>query len=241
MQSNNINTYEEIIRIPTGEVEPLTVLRPSGILDCFQTVAGIHATVLGLGLRRLLENNHAWVLVRTKYDVYKQIPKESQVIVETWPHVKGVFDYDRDYRILDLDRNVLVKATSKWVIIDTNERKILRSPYDYSCECSDEKTYDSFDKIRVKFDDDSKILGTYTIRNTEIDVLGHLNNIRYADIIFEFYPYALENLQIDYINETKLGETLTIKEIVEDDSVFIGGFSKEGQLKFISKFKNPIN
>ena len=241
MQSNNINTYEEIIRIPTGEVEPLTVLRPSGILDCFQTVAGIHATVLGLGLRRLLENNHAWVLVRTKYDVYKQIPKESQVIVETWPHVKGAFDYDRDYRILDLDRNVLVKATSKWVIIDTNERKILRSPYDYSCECSDEKTYDSFDKIRVKFDDDSKILGTYTIRNTEIDILGHLNNIRYADIIFEFYPYALENLQIDYINETKLGETLTIKEIVEDDSVFIGGFSKEGQLKFVSKFKNPIN
>ena len=129
MQSNNINTYEEIIRIPTGEVEPLTVLRPSGILDCFQTVAGIHATVLGLGLRRLLENNHAWVLVRTKYDVYKQIPKESQVIVETWPHVKGAFDYDREYRILDLDikessLNIRLlpngRCHDRYIIIDYN-------------------------------------------------------------------------------------------------------------------------
>ena len=49
------NLFEDSFRIVTGEVEPLAVLKPSGILDCFQTVAGIHATVLGIGLKKLLQ------------------------------------------------------------------------------------------------------------------------------------------------------------------------------------------
>ena len=230
------NVFEDNFRIVTGEVEPLTVLKPSGILDCFQTVAGIHATVLGIGLKKLLKDNLAWVLMRVKYDVIKQIPKESKVIVKTWPLAVGVVDYDRDYLILDEDGNVFVKGSSKWVIIDFKDRRILRAPYNYPCECLDNRNYKSFDRIRVSFDETSNILGSYTVRNTEIDILGHLNNVRYADIVFQFYPYELKSLQIDYIRETKLGETLTIKEKIVGEYTIIGGFV-EDELRFVAKFQ----
>ena len=235
MKTSN-NVFEDKFRIVTGEVEPLAVLKPSGILDCFQTVAGIHATVLGIGLKELLKKNQAWVLMRVKYDVYKQVPKESKVVVKTWPLAVGMIDYDRDYLILDEEGNVLVKGSSKWVIMDSKNRKILRAPYNYPCECLKDRNYDSFERIRVLFDETSNIIGTYTVRNTEIDVLGHLNNIRYADIIFEFYPCELRNLQIDYIKETKLGETLTIKEKISDEFTIVGGFV-ENELRFVAKFQ----
>lgn len=230
------NVFEDSFRIVTGEVEPLAVLKPSGILDCFQTVAGIHATVLGIGLKKLLKENQAWVLMRVKYDVFRQIPKESKVIVKTWPLAVGKVDYDRDYLILDEEGNALVKGTSKWVIIDFKDKKILRAPYNYPCECLENRNYDSFDRIRVSFDESFNVLGTYVVRNTEIDILGHLNNIRYADIIFNFYPYELKNLQIDYLKETKLGETLTIKEKTIEDFIVVAGYV-EDELRFVAKFQ----
>lgn len=230
------NIYEDSFRIVTGEVEPLAVLKPSGILDCFQTVAGIHATVLGIGLKKLLKENQAWVLMRVKYDVFRQIPKESKVTVKTWPLAVGQVDYDRNYLILDEEGNVLVKGTSKWVIIDFKDKRILRAPYNYPCECLENRNYDSFDRIRVSFDEGFNVLGTYVVRNTEIDILGHLNNIRYADIIFNFYPYELKNLQIDYLKETKLGETLTIKEKTIEDFIVVAGYV-EDELRFVAKFQ----
>ena len=234
-QINDLSVFEDEFRVLTGEVEPLKVLKPTGILDCFQTVAGIHSNLLDLGLTKLLKSNHAWVLARIKYDVIKQIPKESKIIVKTWPHPAGRFDFDRDYQILDHLGNVFVKGTSKWVIIDTKERKVVRSNYKYPCECIDDKLYDSFDKIKESFKEDYKILGTYTVREDETDVLGHMNNIRYADIIFKFYPFELKSLQIDYIKEIKAGETLIVKEKKEGSLIYLAGFVSD-ELRFVSKF-----
>lgn len=236
MEQNNINVFEDNFIIVDGEVEPLTVLKPVGILDLFQTVAGIHALKLGMGLKDLMKNNLAWVLMRVKYDVFKQIPKESKVIVKTWPHPEGKIDYDRDYQILDLDGNVLIKGASKWIIMDSIQRKIARtSAYSYPCECLNERNYDSIDRIRVSLED-FKEIGNYLVSKNEIDVVGHLNNIRYADVIFEFYPCELKSLQIDYLKETKCGETLTIKEKTDGDYIYLAGFVGD-DIHFISKFQ----
>ena len=125
------------------------MIKPSGLLDILQSVAGEHAMVLGIGYEALKEKGYAFVLARIKYDLYRPIKRYSKVVVETTPLVPGRIDFDRDFEIYDFDTNELIGvATSKWIIIDLNNRKICRSSvFEYPCAVREKGNYDSFDKL----------------------------------------------------------------------------------------------
>ena len=45
------------------------MIKPSGLLDILQSVAGEHANLLGIGYNDLKEKGYAFVLARIKYDL----------------------------------------------------------------------------------------------------------------------------------------------------------------------------
>jgi acyl-CoA thioesterase FadM len=128
-------------------------IKPMGLLDILQSVAGEHATKLGIGYEDLKDKGYAFVLARIKYDLYKPIKNYSELLVETTPLVPGRIDFDRDFEIYDNETNELLGvATSKWIIIDLVTRRICRTNvFTYPCELREEGNYKSFDKL--SFDD----------------------------------------------------------------------------------------
>lgn len=185
-------------------------IKPSGLLDILQSVAGEHAEILGIGYEDLKKQNYAFVLARIKYDLYKPIEKYSEIMVETTPLVPGRIDFDRDFEIYDNKTNELIGiATSKWIIIDLTSRKICRSNvFTYPCQLREKGNYDSFDKLSF----DEKLFNLsydYEVRHTDIDFIGHMNNTRYADALI--YNDVVKHFEINFIHEVKLGEVLNIK------------------------------
>ena len=186
------------------------VIKPSGLLDILQSVAGEHAEILGIGYEALKEKGYAFVLARIKYDLYRPITKYSKIVVETTPLVPGRIDFDRDFEIYDFNTNELIGvATSKWIIIDLNTRKICRSSvFTYPCDVREKGNYDSFDKLTI----DESILDNeigYVVRHNDIDFIGHMNNTKYADaLVFES---SVKHFQIDFLHEIKLNNVLNIK------------------------------
>ena len=185
-------------------------IKPSGVLDILQSVAGEHAEILGIGYEALKEKGYAFVLARIKYDLYKPIHYYQEIMVETTPLVPGRIDFDRDFEIYDKETLELIGiATSKWIIIDLNTRKICRSNvFTYPCEQRVEGNYSSFDKLAF---DDSLLDNEYyySVRNNDIDFLGHMNNTRYADALI--LNDSVKHFEINFINEVKLNEVLNIK------------------------------
>ena len=103
-------------------------LKPSGILDILQSIAGEHANNLGIGYDDIIEKNLAFVIARVKFDVLKPVKRYSKIKVVTWPCAVGRIEMKRDYEIYDLDTNeLLVKASSIWILIDITNRRICRS------------------------------------------------------------------------------------------------------------------
>jgi acyl-ACP thioesterase len=185
-------------------------IKPSGMLDILQSVAGEHANLLKIGYLDLKEKGYAFVLARIKYDLYEEINCYQEIIVETTPLAPGRIDFDRDFEIYDKLTNRLIGiATSKWIIIDLNTRKICRSNvFTYPCDVRDKGNYLEFDKL--SFDEEELNYSyDYLIRHNDIDFIGHMNNTKYADALI--YEGVCKHFEINFIHEVKLNEVLNIK------------------------------
>ena len=195
----------------------LRKIKATGMLDILQSVAGEHAQNLGIGYEDLKEKGYAFVLARIKYDLYESIDHYDEIYVETTPLVPGRIDFDRDFEIYNKDKKLIGIATSKWVIIDLNTRRICRSSvFSYPCEVREKGNYESFDKLT--FDKEGLSLSyQYVVRDNDIDFLSHMNNTRYADALK--YKGVCKHFEINFINEVVLHDELVI---YHDDNHFIG-------------------
>ena len=230
----NENTFLRTFVLTDNASGSLDEIKPSGILDIFQTAAGDHADKLGVGSRCLMEGGKCWVLESVCYKALGKVAPHSEVIAETYFRNPGRLFYERDYIIRDKSGNKSIIGTSRWLIIDTKTRRPLPGAVDYGCCGRDECVMPAHEKIRYDFSR-AEVSGEYKIHLTETDIAGHFNNTRYADVIFEFYPFALKELQIDFIRECKAGEVITVKSAKEVDGVYLEG-SVEGERRFVAKF-----
>lgn len=195
------------------------------ILNIFQDVASIHAEDLEVGYLSMLEKNLYWVLSRIKIDIIKMPQINQIVIVETWPHVKGRIDFDRDLKITSLDGEVLIIGTSKWCVIDTNTRMLQRTDnVNYIGEyCLDQNYSDKLGKILLPEQEQINRF-TYTVMYSDLDHNQHMNNTNYANLVFN----AVENkkythFEINFNSECILNDKIDVFHTKTTDGEYVIG------------------
>ena len=192
------------------------------ILSIFQDVASIHAEEIGVGYEAMVNKNLYWVLSRIKFDILKMPKINETVIVETWPHVKGRIDFDRDMKILSEDGEVLIIATSKWCVIDTINRMLCRTDnINYEGEyCLDINYEDRFNKIVLPSENIIEKF-KYNVRFSDLDHNKHMNNTNYANLVVNAIDNKeVNHFEINFINECKLGDEIVVYNI---DDEFVSG------------------
>ena len=157
-------------------------IRVSSILDFFQTVAANHAERIGMGFEAMKKKGIAWVITKTKLDIFEPLKSGELITVRTIPHPKGLLDYTRDYFIYR-NGTLVIKGSSQWVHIDFKLRKIVRPACDYNDDFVNEFAYDNprIEKI-MPFENSKPFVFTPTLSDTDHN--GHINNAKYADMIF---------------------------------------------------------
>lgn len=232
---NRILKYSETVKLLPSQFDLNDNLLPSAILGLFQDVASIHGELIGVGFETMFKKGMYWVTIRTKYDVISQPKSYQQVIVETWPHIKGKVDFDRDYLIKDMSGKTLVKGTSKWCVISTETRKlVLPTMVDYPKDLEYEikvNYEDKFAKTEAVLQKEKPDFEHVVLLN-EIDHNKHLNNVHYAEYVFN--ALGVENLthmQINYIAECKLGDNIYIYTNTKNNEHFVSGYVN-GEIKF---------
>ena len=195
------------------------------VLNIFQDVASCHAEMIGVGFEKMLKQNYYWVLSRIKFDVLKQPHVNQVVVVETWPHEKGRIDFDRDMRILSEDGEVLIKATSKWCLIDTTSRTLQRTDnVDYDGEVYTEVNYaEKF--ARIKFDESllSEVFD-YRVKFCDLDHNKHMNNTNYATLVLNAAKNKIfSHFEINFVNECLFDDVIEVKRIESNEGEVIVG------------------
>ena len=207
--------YSQDYTISCYEADANQRLKPTAVLDWMQEIAGRDATKLGFGFDELMSSNTAWVLSRTHVRFHRYPKWRDTVRLNTWH--KGAFKvlYMRDFVLTDTADQPLVSATTSWLIIDMNTRRMVRNAElaAGADTCVFEHAIETpADKIVVPADTEATLAATHKVVWSDIDTMAHVNNVKYVcwalDAVDEsiLREHPLKELLVNYDAEVLLGE-----------------------------------
>lgn len=198
-----------------GENNSLT---NKGILRMMQEIAGIHSAVAGYGLNDTPKTGVAWLILNWKLRVFSRPKWGTTVTVNTWSRSQNALFSYRDLEIYDDKNNLVAIATSKWLLFDVNKQAISKTTPEMreKFESIDKSVFEEKFTEKLKEPENSKFVLEYTIQRRDIDTNHHVNNLNYLDFAYEALPEEvykngeLNNVEIMYKHEAKLGDTLLV-------------------------------
>lgn len=216
MQTKTI--WREDRPVKSSETDFQKRLKLSSYFLWMQDVAAEHAASLGFGYHDILQQELAWVLSRIKVRFYDFPPMGEQVSIQTWP--KGIQQklfFMRDYQLTGADGRQVALATSAYVLINTRIRRMVL-PDALTFPVPDNDGRYALDESLNKIAAVEALSPCYTLQAgySAVDIMEHVNNARYIDWITDCFSIEEHQshrpgwLQINYLNEVKAGETVSL-------------------------------
>ena len=208
--------FEQEILIPPSACDYSGKLGYAGAFAVLMDLATEHAERLGIGLAAMKAKNRFWVTVKTKIIFYEHPAVSEAVRLITWPEKPGAVRCNRSYEIRRGDE-LLIAGRTEWAVMNTELNTIAPATDLFPAELdymSGASVSEPFARIPARFDG-AEPFASYTVRSTDIDLGGHMNNAAYPRALFAaFSTKELEAMQarsIDLIFRTPCyeGEELT--------------------------------
>lgn len=201
-------------------------LKPHRAMQLMQDAATAHAAEMGLGWYNMDKHGLLWILSKVHIEFDRPLTRgEAGFDLYTWPLAPNRFYSERCFAAVQNGKQVF-SATSLWMIIDRDSRKIVPA------EKMNEFFHGEYDATateglgnfaRVRYDETFAHAYSKTVRRSDLDFNGHVNNTNYIS-------YAL-----DVLNPTEQIKSVQIvynKELVFGDVVEVY-FKREGGLVIV--------
>ncbi len=122
-QTENNLTLFSPYKITSAETDMYTRIRSGALINLLIQSAINSADSLGFGFKGLKKQQLFWVLSRLTIEIYEPLKWHQETVVETWPKTVEGLLYTRDFILRDKDKNIIARATSGWLAIDTETHK----------------------------------------------------------------------------------------------------------------------
>ena len=218
-----------------------------GVPQCFEqcmNIATEHAAALGLGVGALGKQHLFWLAVRTKLRFYSLPAIEEQVRFTTWPEAPNRLRSNRSYR-MEQDGKILFEGKTEWTILNTETNALVPGTDVYSADLDFEPASAldlPFARVRDNFGEIAPF-AQYTVRSTDIDLGGHMNNSAYIRALMGAFDtktldaLSITEMDVRYVAPTFEGETicfqrrdtdtgLEIRSAVDDRTVLLVSLSR---------------
>jgi medium-chain acyl-[acyl-carrier-protein] hydrolase len=187
-----------------------------GLLNILQDIAWIHGSHLGHGYDAMMTKGWIWVLARQTL-VMSDWPAWGDAIdVRTWVRPVNGMLVLRDYEILAGQRKV-GEGTAGWLTLDVATRRPIRPAFgDTDVTRRDDDSL-ALNPARIPVADALQPIADFQVRNSDLDVNGHVNNIRYAQWILDAVPlsahqaYRIDAYEVNFLAETSVGDRVAIE------------------------------
>ena len=224
------NTYDESFTLRPRDCDLNEKWRPSAILETMQDAAGAHSTLLGCGREELVKKNIVWVLSRCELhmDCYPAVGEK--ITVHTFPTPTRICFFPRYYIFTDERGDMIGKAGSLWLLLDLGTRRML-PPGEVGKLIPDNKDLSvpmnlpaTVGKLQGE-----EFVSEYRPVYTDLDVNGHVNNTRYADLLCNVLGIALmkeyepDHIILNYNHEVLPEHTVTLHRILKGNEYRLSG------------------
>lgn len=223
---------ENEYRIKLSDINRENKATNKAILSYLEDVGGKHSDLAGYGILDIPQTHLSWIIIEWKLRVIRRPNYGEKIKATTWSkNAIRCYAY-RDFKVYDEQGNVIILASSKWVLVDTIKEKIVRIDDELLERYKPELNLTAFDKQEDDFPkmrepEEYQYETDYIVRKSDIDVNNHMHNLNYVDLANEALPEEvynngnLNNIRITYKKEIKLGETVKCKYSFVDGKHFV--------------------
>ena len=238
-----IRKFSESITIPCYCTDSSWRLKVSSFMDYTQEAANRHASLIGFVYDDLIASRTAWVLSRMHIKFLKTPLWRDQVTLNTWHKGAERLFYIRDFIMNDAEGNPAVIATSSWLVLNLDTRRLVRDPglVDEDTICKEDAIGTPCDKVQIPKDLQMEKVHEHTVSYSDVDMNGHTNNVMYVVWSMNTVDYELvsnnpvKELKINFNHETRPGEVVSLFTASQKDETGIHWFV-EGKVGETSAF-----
>lgn len=233
------------ILVKCYEVDSAQRLKPTAFMDMAQEMAYQAAAAMKFGYDELIVKNMAWVLSRMRFRFLKAPVWGDEVEIRTWH--RGAFGpfFVRDFEVLDKEGRRMIEATSSWVIIDVDSRRMARPEEVLPKEdtsCSDFAIETPAGKVMMPRGVEPELVITHKVAYSDIDLVGHTNNARYVAWALDCLEYGESGIQVEEVeivfhHEARPGEEISLYLAQKDGWTFVEGRREDVQV-FCVRIRN---
>ena len=208
------HSYEVIVK-HLGKDNKVT---NKAFLGFMEEIASLHSSTVGYGVNDIDKNKVAWILIDWKLKVIDRPKYKEMLNINTWARESTKLYCYRDFEVYNEKGELLAIASSKWVLIDTAKRKILKIEDELINKYNPEigrQVINELDIEKIKEPEDYEKTFEYTVKRADIDINKHMHNLNYLDLAYETLPEEvyeksndIKNVRITYKKEIALGDTV---------------------------------
>lgn len=235
--------YIQNYTIPCYDTDASWRLKPTSFMNLAQEAAGQHAVHLGFGYDDLIKTNTAWIISRMHIEFVDTPQWRDQVTLTTWHKGLNRLFYLRDFIMTDAQGNPKVKATSSWLVLNLETRRLVRDPelMEEGAVNTENVIETPADKVQMPKDVEPVLALEHVVAYSDIDMNAHANNAMYMQWAMDAVEYELaashplKALTINFNHETKAGDKVMLyRAVVEkEDGIHV---YVEGKVEETSSF-----
>lgn len=227
--------FTQNFTIPCYDTDASWRLKPTSFMNLAQEAAGRHAVYLGFGYDDLIKTNTAWILSRVHVEFVDTPKWRENITLNTWHKGLNRIFFLRDFLLTDDEGNTRVKATTSWLVLNLETRRLVRDPklMEEGTVCHEDVIETPADKVQMPKDVEAELVRRHTVSYSDIDTNGHTNNAMYMQWSMNSVGYDItssrpvKEFTINFNHETKAGDVVDIyRAVVEKEDtlhVFVEG------------------
>ncbi|MBR3305607.1 MAG: hypothetical protein IKI74_07265 [Christensenellaceae bacterium] len=236
------SVFEKDITIAPSLCDSTAKLSIPGVFSVFMDMAAEHAEEIGCGIGMIKKRGLFWITVRTKILVRKLPDLSSHACAVTWPSVPERFRCMR-YYLLKQGEEVLCEGKTEWAVFDMERNRLSRADSVYPEDLvMEEKTACDIPFIRSADDiPPEHEKAVYTVRSTDIDFGGHMNNAAYIKALFsclsssERSSINVRSMEAVFRAQTFENEQLSVRMRDDPDGKDVTFVKEDGRTCFIAR------
>ncbi|MBO5708490.1 MAG: hypothetical protein J6S01_04055 [Bacteroidales bacterium] len=217
--------YIQEYTIPCYDTDASGRLKPASFMNLAQEAAGQHAVYLGFGYDDLIVTNTAWILSRVHIRFVDTPMWKDDVVLSTWHKGLNRLFFVRDFRLTDKEGRTRVEATTSWLVMNLETRRLVRDPQlREGSECLEDVIATPAGKVQMPKDVEPQLMFEHLVAYSDIDVNGHANNAMYMQWAMDAVDYDIastrpvKEVTINFNHETKAGDVVALyKSIIKTE------------------------
>ena len=233
--------YIENITVPCYDTDAAWRLKPSSFMNLAQEAAGRHAVHLGFGYDDLIKTNTAWILSRVHVEFIDAPKWRDDITLTTWHKGLNRLFFLRDFILTDAQGRERVKATTFWLVLNLETRRLVRDPklMEDGTICTENVIESPADKVVMPKESEPEFVMDHIVAYSDIDTNAHANNAMYMQWAMDAVDYQtastrpVKEFTINFNHETKAGDKVSIFRVSEEREdglhIFIEGRLPEAQ------------